>query len=102
MSTRCGPGRMPTILYWLTGFVNGAPGDRPGPGDGTNAGVGSTSCEARPWLEPEPGAATTWACDCDGGCVGCRLYCGPIETLKILPPRSFANVIDLPPPVNVP
>ena len=89
MSTRAGPGAMPTSLYWPTGFVPGAPGERPGPGDGTNAGVGSTSAAARPWLEPEPGDATPCACDCDGGCVGARLYCGPIVTLKSLPPTSW-------------
>src|SRR3954454_8384899 len=82
MSTRCGPGRRPTSLYWLTGFVFGAPGERPGPGAGTNAGVGRTSCDASPCLEPDPGEAITWACDCVGGVVGWRLYCGPIATLS--------------------
>src|SRR3954449_11452410 len=58
MSTRGGLAT-PTSLYWLTGFVPGAPGDSPGPGDGTNAGVGRTSLAARPSLEPDPGDATT-------------------------------------------
>src|SRR5579862_7658718 len=52
MSTRPGPGATPTIVYCDTGFVPGAPGERPAPGDGTNTGFGRTSVAARPWLEP--------------------------------------------------
>ena len=88
MSTRSGPGETPTSVYWLTGLVPGAPGDRPGPGDGTNAGVGRTSAAASPWLEPEPLDATVCADELVGGCVGARLYCGPISTLKTFPPSS--------------
>src|SRR3954466_8226342 len=103
MSTRGGPGEMPTSLYWLTGFVPGAPGESPWPGDATNGGVGRTSAAARPrlqpgpagggpWSEREPVEATLWATDCDGGCVGARLYCAPILTLKSLPPSSCPYV----------
>src|SRR3954451_25470137 len=89
MSTRAGPGDTPTSLYWLTGFVPGAPGLKPWPGDGTNGGVGRTSAAASPWLEPEPVDATFCATDCDGGCDGARLYSGPIFTLKSFPPSSW-------------
>src|SRR3954452_15093174 len=89
MSMRGGPGEMPTSLYWLTGFVPGAPGDRPGPGAGTNAGVGRTSFAARSVLDPEPGDAIVCACDCVGGVVGCRLYLGSIVTLNSFPPSSW-------------
>src|ERR1700750_2707366 len=83
MSTRPGPGATPTSLYCETGFVPGAPGERPGPGAGTNAGEGSTPAAARPWLEPEPGDATVCACDVDGGCVGVMLYCAGITRLNV-------------------
>src|SRR5438477_8032321 len=82
MSTRPGPGATPTSLYWPTGLAPGAPGESPWPGEGTNGGVGSTSAAARPWLDPEPVEATDCATDGDGGCVGARLYCGPIATWK--------------------
>src|SRR5919205_4142866 len=102
MSTRPGPGATPTSLYSLTGFVPGAPGDSPCPGEGTNGGVGSTSAAARPWLEPEPVEATLCATDCDGGCVGARLYSAPILTLNTLPPSSCPYVTVLPPPETTP
>src|SRR5437868_12952266 len=102
MSTRPGPGATPTSLYSLTGFVPGAPGERPCPGDGTNGGVGSTSAAARPWLEPEPVEDTLCATVCAGGCVGARLYCGPIWTLNTLPPSSCPYVSVLPPPLTMP
>src|SRR3954454_12892506 len=102
MSTRPGPGETPTSLYWLTGFVPGAPGLSPWPGDGTNGGVGSTSAAARPWLEPEPVEATFCATDCDGGCDGARLYCDPIRMLKSLPPSSWPYVTLFPPPDTTP
>ena len=89
MSTRGGPGATPTSLYCDTGLVPGAPGERPGPGDGTNAGVGSTSAAARPWLEPEPEEETLCAADWDGGWDGARLYCEPISTLKSFPPSNW-------------
>src|SRR5205823_3930226 len=102
MSTRPGPGATPTSLYWLTGFVFGAPGLRPWPGDATNGGVGSVSFAARPSLEPEPVDATPCATDWAGGCVGARLYCDPIWTLNVLPPSSSPYVTVLPPPLTTP
>src|SRR5262249_54364019 len=102
MSTRGGLGSTPTSLYWLTGFVPGAPGDRPWPGDGTNGGVGRTSAAASPRPDPEPVGATPCAADGAGGCVGARLYCDPILTLKSLPPSSCPYVIVLPPPETTP
>src|SRR5262245_53361907 len=102
MSTRGGPGSTPTSLYPLTGFVPGAPGERPWPGDGTNGGVGKTSAAASPWLEPEPVEATPCETDGAGGWDGARLYCAPILTLKSLPPRSCPYVTCLPPPETTP